>query len=135
MSSFLYDWTPDNKQNIFDSIISDISKRLDSNEQHPINDNFSKFESFIKMYPKILRLSETYKKNPGEFINFFVEVGQETLKRSENILLNEMNEKLKKFVATKDIKLSSEMITQLDSLLSFLKSKNQEVKQTNEVNK
>lgn len=121
------------KRNLFDDILTDVSKRLFSNEQHPINDNFSKFESFIKLYPKILRLSETYKKNPGEFVNFFVEVGQETLKRSENILLTEMNEKLKKFVSTKDIKLTGEMITQLDNLLSFLKEKNQEVKQQNEV--
>lgn len=133
--SKLYDFNPDDPRPVLENIISDLSDRFSKVSEHPINDNFSKFESFIKMYPKILRLSESYKKNPGEFINFFVEVGQETLKRSENILLTEMNEKLKKFVSTKDIKISGEMITQLDNLLMFLKEKNQEVKQNNEVNK
>jgi len=88
------------------------------------NNDFEKFESFIKVYPEVLKIADEIKKNPGEVLKFFVALGTETMKRSEQKFLNELETKTKTYFSSKEISISPQIVDSLDNLIQFLKENN-----------
>ena len=91
-----------------------------------IKDTLETFESFVKQYPKYLELAKKYHKSPGKILELLAAVGDEVLKRSNDLLIAELSDNLKTFVSAKDIKLSQNSLNALDNLFKFIKEKSQE---------
>ena len=89
------------------------------------NNDFEKFESFIKVYPEVLKIADEIKKNPGDVLKFFVSLGTETMKRTEQKFLNEIEAKTKIYFSSKKISISPQVVESLDNLIQFLKENNQ----------
>ena len=91
-----------------------------------IKDTLETFESFVSQYPKYLELAKKYHKSPGKILELLAAVGDEVLKRSNDLLITELSNNLKTFVSAKDIKLSQDSLNALDNLFKFIKEKSQE---------
>lgn len=94
------------------------------NQTEIIKNDYETFKSFVEEYPKYFELAKKYKKNPGELLNFFTQIGEEILTRSVNEVFNPENINKIKDSVTSKIKLNDESINALESLINFLKENN-----------
>lgn len=112
-----------------DALINYFVKKNESEKmknETTIKDTLETFESFVNQYPKYLELAKKYHKSPGKILELLAAVGDEVLKRSNDLLITELSNNLKTFVSAKDIKLSQDSLNALDNLFKFIKEKSQE---------
>ena len=67
------------------------------------------FENYVKKFDQIQELAKRFKTDPDDIINMFFSIGLEALSRTENVLRNEFDSKLKELF--KDLKSESQKIT------------------------
>ena len=112
-----------------DALINYFVKKNESEKmknETTIKDTLETFESFVNQYPKYLELAKKYHKSPGKILELLAAVGDEVLKRSNDLLITELSNNLKTFVSAKDIKLSQDSLNALDNLFKIIKEKSQE---------
>ena len=66
-------------------------------------DKNKSLNDYIKKYSEILELADRFKTEPAEVVSFFFDVGLEALRRTESILKNEFESKLKEVFEVDDI--------------------------------
>lgn len=75
------------------------------------------FENFVKKYSAIKQLADQIKTDPAQAIDFLVAIGNEVLYRSTEILLVELDERLKPFLQKNHISMDQENIEKIASII------------------
>ena len=97
--------------------------KLDKEDFRNLSD-FEKFESFIKLYPKVLAMADHYKKTPGDLITLFASIGQMAVEKSKPILVEAISNGIKNYVDKNNLTVPDEILTSVTSLVNFLNEKN-----------
>lgn len=82
-------------------------------------------QALLRSYETIVKFADLFKTDPSKFLDLFAFVGVEVIKRSEDKMFKLLEENLKTFVSSKNIQLSDRALNTLESIVDFIKKKNQ----------
>ena len=95
-------------------------------QNEAIKNDYKTFESFVNEFPKYLELAKRVNQTPGDLLKMFAAVGEDVLKKSNDLLISEVSSGLQKILKEKTFELSDNSINALDNLIIFLKEKNKD---------
>lgn len=84
--------------------------------------NFDEIQGYIQKFNDLKNLAEKYKETPAAFLDFIIKVGNEVLIRTNDNLIDELNENLKTFVKIRKINLTDKPLQDLFNFLENFKS-------------
>lgn len=84
--------------------------------------NFDNIQEYIKTYPKIMQLAEKYKSTPGSLVNFFIEVGNEVLEKTNDAILKDLETAVTDYIKKNKIVVSDSVLSGLSEFFNKLKS-------------
>lgn len=97
--------------------------KLDKEDFRNLSD-FEKFESFIKLYPKVLAMADHYKKSPGDLITLFASIGQMAVEKTNPILIDAIGRGIKDYVVKSDLKVPEKLLNALEDIIQTVKATN-----------